>query len=67
LAITEKCIQACHLVGITIHTHIIVSMFDDRYYSMADNFQEYRLSERRAILAGPKYFLDTNRPSQENA
>ncbi|MFH1983209.1 MAG: JAB domain-containing protein [Pseudomonadota bacterium] len=37
LALTEKLIHACHLVGITVHEHIIVSMFDDRYYSMADN------------------------------
>jgi DNA repair protein RadC len=37
LDITEKCIHACHLVDITVHEHIIVSMFDDRYYSMADN------------------------------
>lgn len=37
LALTEKLIQACHLVGIQIHEHLIVSMFDDCYYSMADN------------------------------
>ena len=37
LAITEKIVQACHLVGIQVHEHIIISMFDDQYYSMADN------------------------------
>ncbi len=37
LAITEKIVQACHLIGIQVHEHIIISMFDDRYYSMADN------------------------------
>ena len=37
LAITEKIVQACHLIGIQVHEHIIISMFDDQYYSMADN------------------------------
>ncbi len=37
IALTEKLVQACHLVGITVHEHIIISMFDDRYYSFADN------------------------------
>ena len=30
-------VHACHLVGIQVHEHIIISMFDDRYYSFADN------------------------------
>ena len=37
LALTEKIIRAAALMGITIHEHIIVSLFDDRYYSMADH------------------------------
>ncbi|MFH1981311.1 MAG: JAB domain-containing protein [Pseudomonadota bacterium] len=46
LALTEKLIHACHLVGITVHEHIIVSMFDDRYYSMADNGIIQRIYDR---------------------
>jgi hypothetical protein len=34
--LTEKIIQASTLIGITVHEHLIVSMTDDRYYSMAD-------------------------------
>lgn len=37
LALTEKLIQAASIIGIQIHEHIIVSMFDDHYYSFADN------------------------------
>lgn len=37
LSLTEKLIRACHLIGIQIHEHLIVSMTDDHYYSMADN------------------------------
>lgn len=37
LAITKKIIQASELMGIQVHEHIIISMFDDRYYSFADN------------------------------
>ncbi|MFH1982985.1 MAG: JAB domain-containing protein [Pseudomonadota bacterium] len=36
LAITEQLIHAASIIGITIHEHIIVSMFDDRYFSFAD-------------------------------
>jgi DNA repair protein RadC len=36
LAVTEKIVQACHLVGIQVHEHMIISMFGDRYYSFAD-------------------------------
>ena len=35
--LTERIIQAASLIGITVHEHLIVSMTDDRYYSMADN------------------------------
>ena len=37
LAITEKLILACHIVGIQVHEHLIISMHDDGYYSFADN------------------------------
>jgi DNA repair protein RadC len=36
ICLTEKLIQACHLVGITVHEHLIISMFNDSYYSFAD-------------------------------
>ena len=34
--LTENLVKAFQLVGITVHEHIIVSMFDERYYSFAD-------------------------------
>jgi DNA repair protein RadC len=37
LAITEKIVQAASVVDILVHEHLIISMFDDRYYSFADN------------------------------
>ncbi len=37
LAITEKIIQAAGIIGLQVHEHIIICMFDDRYYSFADN------------------------------
>ena len=36
LAMTELIVQASKIIGITVHEHLIVSMFDDRYYSFAD-------------------------------
>jgi DNA repair protein RadC len=35
--ITARIIQACHIVGIQVHEHLIISICDDRYYSFADN------------------------------
>ena len=37
LAITEKIVQAANIIGIQVFEHLIISMFDDRYYSFADN------------------------------
>ena len=37
MAVTEKIIKAASLVDIQVHEHLIVSLFDDRYYSFADN------------------------------
>lgn len=34
LAITEKLVQACHLMGITVHEHLIIGT--EGYYSFAD-------------------------------
>ena len=36
LAMTELIVQASKIIGVTVHEHLIVSMFDDRYYSFAD-------------------------------
>ena len=35
-AVTLKVIKACYVLDIRVHEHIIVSMLDDRYHSMAD-------------------------------
>ena len=37
IAVTEKIIKAASLLDIQVHEHLIVSLFDDRYYSFADN------------------------------
>ena len=36
LSITRLIIRASKIMGITVHEHLIVSMFDDSYYSFAD-------------------------------
>ena len=36
IAITRKIIAAAEIVGIQVHEHLIISMEDDRYYSLAD-------------------------------
>jgi len=35
-AVTRRIVQACKIMGIIVHEHLIVSMFDDAYYSFAD-------------------------------
>ena len=37
MAVTEKIIRAASLVDIQVHEHLIVSLFDDNYYSFADH------------------------------
>ncbi|MDP2645317.1 MAG: JAB domain-containing protein [Desulfobacterales bacterium] len=37
LAMTKVIVQAANIIGIQVHEHLIISMFDDRYYSFADN------------------------------
>ena len=37
LALTEKIVQAANIIGIQAHEHLIISIFDNRYYSFADN------------------------------
>jgi DNA repair protein RadC len=37
IAITARIIQASKIMGIQVHEHLIISMDDDSYYSLADN------------------------------
>ena len=37
LAATRRIIHASKIMGIVVHEHLIISMFDDAYYSFADN------------------------------
>jgi DNA repair protein RadC len=37
IAITARIVQAAKIMGITVHEHIIISMDDDSYYSLADS------------------------------
>jgi DNA repair protein RadC len=37
LAITKRIVHASDLMGITVHEHLIISLEDERYFSMADN------------------------------
>ena len=36
-AITTRIVRSCHILGIQVHEHLIISMCDERYYSFADN------------------------------
>jgi DNA repair protein RadC len=35
-SITARIIKACHIVGIKVHEHLIISMWGERYFSFAD-------------------------------
>jgi DNA repair protein RadC len=37
IAVTKTLVDACRLLGIQVHEHLIVSMFDEHYYSFADH------------------------------
>ncbi len=37
IAITARIVQASKIMGIQVHEHLIISMDDDSYYSLADN------------------------------
>ena len=37
IAATKRIVHACKIMGICVHEHLIISMFDDTYYSFADN------------------------------
>ena len=45
LAVTRRIVHACKIMGICVHEHLIISMFDDRYYSFADNGIIKRISD----------------------
>ncbi len=45
LAVTKRIVHACKIMGICVHEHLIISMFDDRYYSFADNGIIKRISD----------------------
>ena len=35
-AITARIIKACHIIGIKVYEHLIISMWGERYFSFAD-------------------------------
>ena len=35
-SITARIIKAAHIIGIKVHEHLIISMWDERYFSFAD-------------------------------
>ena len=37
IALTKKIVHAAQIIGIQVHEHLIVSIFDDKYFSFADN------------------------------
>ena len=37
MAVTQRIVQACHIIGIQVHEHLIISMHGDEFYSFADN------------------------------
>ncbi|MBF0378779.1 MAG: hypothetical protein HQK72_15050 [Desulfamplus sp.] len=37
IAVTKRIIKAAKIMGITVHEHLIISMYDDGYYSFADH------------------------------
>ncbi len=45
IAVTTRIIQACTIMGIIVHEHLIVSMFDDAYFSFADQGLIKRISD----------------------
>jgi DNA repair protein RadC len=37
IAVTKRIVKAAKIMGITIHEHLIISIYDNSYYSFADN------------------------------
>ena len=36
IAVTEKLVAAAEIMGITVHEHLVISMYDDRFYSFSE-------------------------------
>ena len=45
IAVTQRIVRASKIMGIIVHEHLIISMFDDAYYSFADNGIIKRISD----------------------
>ncbi len=37
IAVTKRIVKAAKIMGITVHEHLIISLYDENYYSFADN------------------------------
>ena len=37
IAVTKNIVQAAKIMGIQVHEHLIINLYDDRYYSFADH------------------------------
>jgi len=46
LAVTKRIVHACKIMGILVHEHLIVSMFDDAYFSFADQGLIKKISDQ---------------------
>ena len=45
IAVTQRIIHASKIMGIVVHEHLIISMFDEQYYSFADTGIIKRISD----------------------
>ena len=45
IAVTQRIVHASKIIGIIVHEHLIISMFDDQYYSFADQGIIKRISD----------------------
>ena len=45
IAVTRRIIHASKIMGIIVHEHLIISMFDDQYFSFADQGIIKRISD----------------------
>ncbi len=37
IAVTKRIVKAAKIMGITVHEHLIISLYNENYYSFADN------------------------------
>ena len=49
-AITIRIVQACHIIGIQVHEHLIISLCDDRYYSFARQWHDQEDLRRDRLI-----------------